>query len=82
MVLITTAGDIGHCVPVCARTCMPEDNSGARFSPPAGGSRVARVDTASPSLTLLPDVEQLKHLIIHLILFVRRIALEGVGFNT
>lgn len=36
----------------------------------------------SPLLVLLPDVEQLKHLIIHLLLFVGKIVLEGVGFNT
>lgn len=62
-----------------------------RFSPPACGLQVARVCrpgssttllTVFPSLILLPDVEQLKHLIIHLLLFVRRIVLEGVGFNT
>lgn len=75
---------------LCVCTRMPEDNW-ERFSPPACGLQVARVCrpgssttllTVFPSLILLPDVEQLKHLIIHLLLFVRRIVLEGVGFNT
>lgn len=78
-------------VGLCVCTRMPEDNSGERFSPPAcglqgGSGRQAWQQhlllTVSPSLILLPDVEQLKHLIIHLLLFVRRIVLEGVGFIT
>lgn len=74
MVLITNTGDIGHCVPVCAHMHARGQLGGAVLSPSvwapgwlgSTGLAAPTLLTLSPSLTLLPDVEQLKHLIIHL----------------